>query len=318
MIAKKIRILNILNIGLLIVILISIPFDSAMARINLGSQQDNLLGENAKCTVENVEITLENIEIYIGSDEVDNLLRYFQGKNLTPKKENTTKTRLICTEVAEYIEFYNTPLLDTNGVMKAHIAAWDGYWNGTKMNGAIGAYEDDLNRIFLLTNGKITSFFREEWFEQQPIRIDSIIGPTPKMKNDLETEEISKSTSSTFQQFDYSPNYSEICVTTDRHQTGKTVLGFVAFEFHQRVNWCHTGSSYNIQGIYTYVSQVDQFSVYRGVVGSWNDPKTYYHTSFRQGHFENCIPFVGCLSSAYPSVTIRVYVDGYIEEWLGW
>ncbi len=163
-----------------------------------------------------------------------------------------------------------------------------------------------------MDKGSVARHPRDAWFGRQPARFDAVLGPTPRM-----FEDTGLSNSRACQSAEMSV-YTDACDTVDRYQTGYTLLGFVAFRFHQRVSWCYTGSGYTITSIDTYASDVDAFEYDRGVVGSWNDPHETYHVSFRRGMFENCIPVYGCLSASYPSVTITVDQWGGSSYTTGW
>jgi hypothetical protein len=106
------------------------------------------------------------------------------------------------------------------------------------------------------------------------------------------------------------------CRTVDVAHVGRTVLGFVAYKFHQVKRWCWKYPRITYKQVYTYVSDMNKMK-YRGLIAStgW-----YYrwccgvsssgHTSFRQAKLENCVPVIGCWHAEYPWVRISVRADG--------
>lgn len=107
------------------------------------------------------------------------------------------------------------------------------------------------------------------------------------------------------------------CRTVDVARVGRTLLGFVAYKFHQVKRWCWRYPRITYKHAYTYVSDVNSTMNYRGVVAAtgW-----YYrwccgasrsgHFSLRQAKFENCLPRLGCWHVEYPWVRIWVHANG--------
>ena len=109
-----------------------------------------------------------------------------------------------------------------------------------------------------------------------------------------------------------------VCKTVEAVQTGYTVLGFVAYKFHQLKDWCFDGTTVSNVAVNTYLSQVDGLQYYRGIASSLDrfDPAGQtWHNSIRQAHMENCIVSaqIGCISSTYPATQITVHADGSFE-----
>lgn len=81
-----------------------------------------------------------------------------------------------------------------------------------------------------------------------------------------------------------------------------TALGFLAYRFHQYMQWCYNYSSVtSIQNRYPYISNNDGLNYYRGLIANSRGPVPAGEVySFMQGHMENCIAKYGCISSTYP------------------
>jgi hypothetical protein len=111
------------------------------------------------------------------------------------------------------------------------------------------------------------------------------------------------------------------CKKVTLNNEGETLLGFTAYRFHTWASWCWRRSTQTVYDVKTgwFLSDVDSFQVWRGMVNrefvfydySVNDghPRSAYK-HYRQGHFENCVPKVGCLSNTYPTNTLRSYYNG--------
>ena len=97
----------------------------------------------------------------------------------------------------------------------------------------------------------------------------------------------------------------------------KTLLGAVAYKWWMQRSWCWRYPRLVSVGTKTWVTDLDGFNVYKGIVSSWGrwftwccgDPKSG-HRAFRQAEFENCIVKYGCLSTTYPWIRMTVRGDG--------
>lgn len=94
--------------------------------------------------------------------------------------------------------------------------------------------------------------------------------------------------------------------------TAYTLLGFVAYRFHQVKSWIYDGNTVSNVNVFVYLSDVDPNFVYRGIVNSTDNwgPGHTWHYSFRQGHIENCVVKYGCIGSTYPYIWIRAMNNG--------
>ncbi|MGH3030500.1 MAG: hypothetical protein ACRDNE_06985 [Gaiellaceae bacterium] len=107
------------------------------------------------------------------------------------------------------------------------------------------------------------------------------------------------------------------CRTVDVARIGRSALGFVVYKFHQVKRWCWSYPRVTSVRTSTYVSNVDPNWDYRGVIASngsfyrWccRDGRSGHYT-FRQGRFDNCIPWIGCIRREYPWVKIWVRANG--------
>jgi hypothetical protein len=107
------------------------------------------------------------------------------------------------------------------------------------------------------------------------------------------------------------------CRRVDVARVHRSLLGFVVFKFWHWKRWCYRHPRILSVGTGTYVTNVDPNYRYGGVVSA---SQHYYvwccyrgdsgHVSFRQARFDNCVPWVGCLSTVYPWVRIRAHSDG--------
>ena len=107
------------------------------------------------------------------------------------------------------------------------------------------------------------------------------------------------------------------CRSVDVARIGRSALGFVVYKFHQVKRWCWSYPRVTSVRTSTYVSNVDPNWDYRGVIASrgffyrWccGDGRSGHYT-FRQGRFDNCIPWIGCIRREYPWVKIWVRANG--------
>ena len=112
-------------------------------------------------------------------------------------------------------------------------------------------------------------------------------------------------------------SYLKGCRTVDVAKTQRSILGFVVYRFHQVKKWCWNYPRILSRTVWTYVDQVDPNMSYDGVVATVG---YYYgwvtgvpgsgHYSFREGKFQNCVVWVGCLGTYYPWVKIWARSNG--------
>jgi hypothetical protein len=97
----------------------------------------------------------------------------------------------------------------------------------------------------------------------------------------------------------------------------KTLLGAVAYKWWMKRSWCWRFPRLVSVGTKTYVTDMNGFNEYKGIVASWgawfewccNEPRSG-HKAFRQAEFQNCIVKYGCLSTTYPWIRMSVRGDG--------
>ena len=107
------------------------------------------------------------------------------------------------------------------------------------------------------------------------------------------------------------------CRTVDVARIGRSALGFVVYKFHQVKRWCWSYPRITSVKTSTYVSDVDPNWDYKGIVSAsgsffrWccGDARSG-HRTLRQGRFDNCIPWIGCIRREYPWVRISVRGNG--------
>ena len=107
------------------------------------------------------------------------------------------------------------------------------------------------------------------------------------------------------------------CRRVDVARVHRTLLGAVAFKFWHWKRWCYRYPRILSVNMGTYVTDVDPNFKYRGVVSAWSHYFVWCcgrldsgHVSYRQGRFDNCILYIGCVATYYPWVRIRVHANG--------
>ena len=106
------------------------------------------------------------------------------------------------------------------------------------------------------------------------------------------------------------------CLSVDAWRNKYTLLGFLAYRWHQTKYFCWSGGAVNSVTIGSYVSDNDGTNYYRGLLSSdhwyfsWNGNSHGGHYSIRQAIMENCVPVFGCLSTSNPWVKIWAYANG--------
>ncbi len=107
------------------------------------------------------------------------------------------------------------------------------------------------------------------------------------------------------------------CRRVDVARVHRSLLGFVVFKFWHWKRWCYRYPRILSVDMGTYVTNVDPNHRYGGITSA---SQHYYvwccnrrdsgHVLYRQARFDNCVPWVGCLSTVYPWVRIRAHSDG--------
>ncbi len=107
------------------------------------------------------------------------------------------------------------------------------------------------------------------------------------------------------------------CRRVDVARVHRTALGFLAFKFWHWKRWCYRYPRILSVEMGTYLTDVDPNYRYGGITSA---SQHYYvwccnrgdsgHVSHRQGRFDNCVPYIGCLGTVYPWVRIRAHSDG--------
>lgn len=106
------------------------------------------------------------------------------------------------------------------------------------------------------------------------------------------------------------------CLSVDAWRNKYTLLGFLAYRWHQTKYFCWSGGAVNSVTVGSYVSHNDGTNYYRGLLSqdswyfSWSGNSRGGHYSIRQAIMENCVPVLGCLSTSYPYVKIGTYANG--------
>lgn len=112
------------------------------------------------------------------------------------------------------------------------------------------------------------------------------------------------------------PSSASGCLSVDAWRNKYTLLGFLAYRWHQTKYFCWSRGAVNSVSVGSYVSNNDGTNCYRGLLSqdanffSWNGNSHGGHYSIRQAIMENCVPVFGCLSTSNPFVTIRAYANG--------
>lgn len=133
----------------------------------------------------------------------------------------------------------------------------------------------------------------------------------------------SRSASGPLGRVDFELTSASGCATVDAWRTKYTLLGFVAYRFHQTKQWCWSYPRITSVNVGTYMSDVDPNYILRGVSGygwfyTWAGSGEGGHYSYRQAQVENCVLGYGCLGTTYPWVEIWVNGNGaWSANWGG-
>ncbi len=209
-----------------------------------------------------------------------------------------TKIRYKNKEVARVILM---PYQQKDGAWIGHIAFWTGVWDGISDRGAIAT--DGGVVIYYPGRDGVRRISADELDNLLFLPLNALVGPTPPWMPEY-TVEAQTSTHGRLM----SPTWIQV----DASITAYTLLGFVAYRFHQVKSWIYDGTEVSNVDVFVYLSDVDPNFVYRGIINqndSWG-PAHRWHDSFRQGHVENCIARYGCIGSTYPFLEIRGTYDG--------
>ena len=108
--------------------------------------------------------------------------------------------------------------------------------------------------------------------------------------------------------------------TVDFTLTKYTVLGFVAWRYHQVDHWCWSYPNITCLGIGSNFYDVDgqenvNYDAHQtGWYYTWSGSAIGGHYAWRQGSISNCIFHWGCISTSYPTVEIWLNGNG---AWTG-
>ncbi len=109
------------------------------------------------------------------------------------------------------------------------------------------------------------------------------------------------------------------CITVTIRNEKESVLGFTLYWFNTWTEWCWSRASKRVSSVSTGYSleDVDGVLVWQGLIV--NDTRSYnwlsgYPSSGywheKQGHFQNCVPQVGCYANSYPRNILKSHSDG--------
>lgn len=99
--------------------------------------------------------------------------------------------------------------------------------------------------------------------------------------------------------------------------TAETVVGNVAYKFHQKVSWNHVPPSPNYPGNVSnitanaYPTEEDMFHEYKGITSDSQRDNGASFTSFMQGKFRNFIPATDYEAFFHPYIDITGFSDGF-------
>lgn len=207
------------------------------------------------------------------------------------------------------------PFTQNGSTIVAQIAQWNGSWNTTEYDGAIAVIQDRQEWVYDYDElqHKIIPVKKSEWIKKNDVPFGYIQGfslPLVKQDVSLVTEISQPYVDNGFQGIQLTGTTS--CKTVDIQKTVYTLLGFVAYRFHQRKYWCYNGSTVSNVNIGVYLSDVDPNFYYKGIVNQWDilGQNSTFHDSMRQAQVDNCIVKYGCIGSSYPAIQIITYANG--------
>ena len=194
------------------------------------------------------------------------------------------------------------PYQEKAGTWRGHVAFWEGEWNGIRDRGAIAT--DGRDKVYVPGEDGIRRISVDDLENELVLPLNAIVGPTPPWMPRYTVYQ----KRSVMDRVRSTATYIEVDVPL----TAYTLLGFVAYRFHQVKSWVYDGNTVSDVNVYVYLSDVDPNFVYRGIVNSTDNwgPGHTWHYSFRQAHVENCIVKYGCIGSTYPYIWIRAMNDG--------
>jgi len=109
-------------------------------------------------------------------------------------------------------------------------------------------------------------------------------------------------------------SYASGCNNLDAWRNKYTLLGSLAYRWHQTKYWCYSNNAITDVSIGYYVSDSNGFNTFQGLAGtneyffSWNGNSHGGHYSFREATMQNC--FYICAGTQYPWVKIWAYSNG--------
>jgi hypothetical protein len=92
---------------------------------------------------------------------------------------------------------------------------------------------------------------------------------------------------------------------------GRTALGFVAYRWNHRVDWCYNGSNVTWVSQSSWTDEMDGNFYFRGKNDTLTPVWRSYVESRSQAHIENCVPWAGCIRSNYPWVKHHMHGNGH-------
>jgi hypothetical protein len=216
-------------------------------------------------------------------------------------EQNASGTLLDCE--GQTVTSIVIPFLGTGAERAAHIAFWDGRIKGVADRSAVAGREDS-GEVLAFKGGAVRTLPRAVWEAEQRLPLNSLMTKPPQL---VEADGVSIESQSTG---DVQAFVS--CKWVDAWRNGYTLLGFVAYRFHQKKYYCYNGSRVSNVTVNAYVSNMDSQHYYQGVVSSSGRWGTSYtsHVSMRQGRIDNCVLKYGCIGSDYPAVEITAYKSG--------
>lgn len=280
------------------------------------------------CSVAYPKLPANDVVAAVEQSDAAQLDAVLVSSDLLANSEFATVTDLTCLDGKNTIRAIVIPYTNLGADSRqAYIGIVSGTWDGKAVSEAIAVYDKDLTQVYVANGAEISAESRDVWAASLPVRIDAVLGPTPQLVSVADVTEArlvgpAVSVRSSAKAAGLAQPLMVTCTGASGTQTAYTALGFVAYRFSMTKNFCYSGAAWGITNISvsTGISDVDPMFYYNGVVSSWDSwaSNGTYHTSFRQGRFDNCIPIWGCIGASYPSVTITaIYTGGNIVS-TGW
>ena len=109
------------------------------------------------------------------------------------------------------------------------------------------------------------------------------------------------------------------CRTVTVRNEEEDIAGFTAYWFNTWTRWCWNRSAKTISDVSSgwYLEDVDPFYVWRGMIVDSTEFYSWYsgyptsgYRHEKQGHFENCVPYIGCIGNYYPRNVLWSHSNG--------